>query len=150
MKKLSFILILLSVLFLSCSSSVTESTLETLLDNSSTKITHTFLMQKLSYDESFNLIKNHKLHVKVSADGYACIKCGIKYHTNELYSCYIDDQYRGSKLESTLFSAYRTMGYNKAQASILVQDICNKVQGSLYGYYRSLGYEKTNYDECIK
>lgn len=143
MKKLSFILTLLSVLFLSCSNPVTESTSGISLNNPLAETTHTFQIQKLFYDESFTLIKNHTLRVKVSADGCTCIKCGAKYHTNELYSCYIDGLCYGSDLESALFSTYRTMGYSRGQASMLTQGTYNEVYCSLYSYYHSLGYENT-------
>ncbi len=146
MKKLS-LLILLSALFLSCSGPITEHTseiynlpVETTHTHTHTH-THTFQIQKLFYDESFTLIKNHILYVKVSADGCTCTECNAKYHTNELYSCYIDNRYYGSNLESVLFSVYRTMGYTKGQASMLTQGTYNEVYCSLYNYYRSLGYE---------
>ena len=142
MKKLSFILILLSALFLSCSSPV-EHTLETYNLPTETTHIHTFQVQKLFYDESFTLIKNHILYVKVSADGCTCIKCGANIIQNELYSCYIDDLCYGSDLESALFSTYRNMGYSKGRASVLTQGTRNKVHISLYNYYRSLGYEYT-------
>ena len=142
MKKLFFILILLSDLFLSCSSPA-EHTLETY--NSPTEIIHihTFQVQKLFYDESFTLIKNHILYVKVSADGCTCTKCGVNIIQNELYSCYIDGLYYGSNLESALFSTYRNMGYSKGVASMAAQSTLNEVHISLYNYYRSLGYEYT-------
>ena len=143
MKKLSFILVLLSVLFLSCSNPVTESTSGISLNNPLAETTHTFQIQKLFYDESFTLIKNHTLRVKVSADGCTCTKCGAKYHTNELYSCYIDGLCYGSDLESALFSTYRNMGYSKGRASMLTQGTLTEVHISLYNYYRSLGYENT-------
>ena len=142
MKKLSFILILLSVLFLSCSSPI-EHTLETYNSPTETTHIHTFQVQKLFYDESFTLIKNHILYVKVFADGCTCTECGVKYHTNELYLCYIDGRSYGSDLESALFSTYRTMGYTKGQASILTQGTWNEVHTNLYNYYYSLGYEYT-------
>lgn len=150
MKKLSAILVLLSVLFFSCSSPTTESVSE--ICNSPAETTHTqththtFKVQRLFYDRSYALIKNHTLRVKVSADGCTCTECGAKYHTNEVYSYYIDGQYRGgSDLTKTLISIYRTMGYNKAQASILAESTYSNVYGDLYGYYYSLGYEATSY-----
>lgn len=151
MKKLSVILVLLSVLFFSCSSPTIESIPEIYNSPAETAHTqthtHTFKVQRLFYDESFALIINHTLRVKVSADGCTCTECGAKYHTNEVYSCYIDSRYRGggSDLTKTLISIYRTMGYNKAQASILAEDTYNDVYGDLYRYYYSLGYEATSY-----
>ena len=142
MKKLSFILILLSVLFLSCSSPAGH-TLETYKSSTETTHIHTFQVQKLFYDESFTLIKNYMLYVKVSADGCTCTKCGANIIQNELYSCYIDGLCYGSDLESALFSTYRNMGYSKGRASMLTQGTLNKVHISLYNYYRSLGYEYT-------
>ena len=142
MKKLSFILVLLSVLFLSCSLE-TEHTLETYNSPTETIHIHTFQVQKLFYDESFTLIKNHILYVKVSADGCTCTKCGVNIIQNELSSCYVDGLYYGSNLESALFSTYRNMGYSKGVASMAAQSTLNEVHISLYNYYRFLGYEYT-------
>ena len=142
MKKLSFILVLLSVLFFSCSSPA-EHTLETYNSLTETTHIHTFQIQKLFYDESFTLIKNHILYVKVSADGCTCTKCGANIIQNELYSCYIDGLCYGSDLESALFSTYRNMGYSKGIASMAVQCTWDEVHINLYNYYRSLGYEYT-------
>lgn len=151
MKKLSVILVLLSVLFFSCSSPTTESVSESYnspVETTHTHThTHTFKVQRLFYDESFALIKNYTLRVKVSADGCTCTECGAKYHTNEVYSCYIDGRYYGggSDLGQTLLRIYRTMGYNKAQASMLAEGTYSEVYGDLYRYYYSLGYEATSY-----
>ena len=147
MKKLSFILVLLSVLFFSCSSPTIESTSELSPNNlpAESAHTHTLQIQKLFYDESFTLIGNHTLCVEVSADGCTCTECGAKYHTNEYNSYYIDGSYHGSHLNQTLISLYRTMGCNKGQASIFAQDTYNKVYCSLYNYYRSQGYENNLY-----
>lgn len=142
MKKLSFILVLLSILFFSCSSPA-EHTLETYNSPTETIHIHTFQVQKLFYDEPFTLIKNHILYVKVSADDCTCTKCGVNIIQNELYSCYIDGLYYGSDLESALFSTYRNMGYSKGVASMAAQSTLNEVHTNLYNYYRSLGYEYT-------
>ena len=142
MKKLFFTLALLSVLFFSCSSpTTTESTPEIYNSPAETTYTHTFKVERLFYDESFALIKNHTLRVKVSADGCTCTKCGAKYHTNEIYSCYIDGRCYGSDLESALFSTYCNMGYTRGQASMAAQGTYNQVYCDLYSYYYSLGYE---------
>lgn len=149
MKKLSFVLALLSVLFLSCSSPTTESVSEIYNSPAETTHTHTFQVQRLFYNGSFTLHiswnQNCTLYVEVSADGCTCTKCGAKYHTNEVYSCYIDSQYCGSNLESILFSMYRNKGYSKSQASMLAQGTYNEVYCSLYNYYRSQGYENNLY-----
>ena len=66
MKKLSFILVLLSVLFFSCSSPTIESTSELSPNNLPTESahTHTLQIQKLFYDESFTLYNKENSEIR--------------------------------------------------------------------------------------
>ena len=66
MKKLSFILVLLSVLFFSCSSPTIESISELSPNNLPTESahTHTLQIQKLFYDESFTLYNKENSEIR--------------------------------------------------------------------------------------
>lgn len=153
MKKLSFVLVLfISILFLSCSSTSSTSNPSSSIEenNSSEDVAHTFYVQGLFYNGTFDLPKYKSLYVEVSAYGYVCTKCGEKYHANELYSCYIDGRNMGSNLKSILTAEYLNMGYTRGQVSMLVSSKCREVESDLYLYYCNLGYEKTSCDKtCI-
>lgn len=128
MKKLSFILILLPVLFFSCSNPTIENVLET-------KTEHSFQVQKLFYDETLTLGKSNTMYVAVYADGYTCTKCGTKYHTNEFYSRYPGEQLSVSEFRSKVTAKYRTMGYGYAAAMSLANDVLNIIYNGLWPYY---------------
>lgn len=143
MKQLFYTLIILPVFFLSCSSPVIENISEV-------ETGHNFQVQKLFYNGTFDLGRGKTLDVAVYADGCTCIKCGTKYHTNEFYSCYLGARLDESEFRSKVIATYRTMGYGKAAAYALENDVFNSILTSLLLYYSYLGYKKTDYGECIK
>ena len=111
------------------------------------EVEHKFQMQRLYYEDPATTFRGYTLQVKVFADGYTCINCGAKYHTNEIWKCYMNEDEVGSSLTSL----YLNTGLSRSKAAELASGKQRTIKNHLYDYYYSLGYEKTScYTKCTK